>query len=184
MSQDPQVRSVCVFCASSDLVPQVYLDLAARTGELLAQRGVVLIYGGARCGMMGALADAALDAGGRVVGVMPEALVALEVAHTGLSEFILTRDMMERKAVMMHQSDAFLTLPGGVGTLDEFFEVITHFDLGYHEKPSVIFDHEGFYAPLLNWLVHAASNRFIRDLDRHFEVGRSLAECERLLRLS
>lgn len=179
MASDQQIRSVCVFCASSDRVDQTHLELAAGVGEMVARRGLELVYGGARCGMMGAVADGAIRAGGRVIGVMPEALVALEVAHSGLAEFILTRDMFERKAIMMERSDAFLTLPGGLGTLDELFEVLTHHNLGYHRKPSALFDHNGFFAPLLQWLEAAARGHFIGA--HHLEVVRSLTECERFL---
>lgn len=182
LPSDQQIRSVCVFCASSNRVDATYLELSFRIGEMLAKHGLALVYGGAQCGMMGALADGALRAGGRVIGIMPEALVALEVAHSGLTEFILTRDMFERKAVMMERSDAFLTLPGGLGTLDELFEVLTHNNLGYHRKPSALFDHNEFYVPLLQWLKSAASGHFIGE--HHLEVVRSVTECERFLSLT
>ena len=139
---------VCVFCGSSAGRGNAYVDAAARTGTALAHRGYGIVYGGGRVGCMGALADAALAAGGEVIGVIPEALAAREVAHRGLSELHVVGSMHERKALMAAHADAFLILPGGFGTLEELFEVVTWHQLGYHRKPVALLDVDGYFAAL------------------------------------
>src|SRR5262245_8818887 len=124
------MRSLCLFCGSSPRIGDGYLDLAARCGRLLAERGVSLVYGGGSTGLMGAAADAALAAGGRVYGVIPRSLARKEVMHPGLTELHLVETMHERKALMADLSDAFVALPGGLGTLDEWFEIWTWAQLG------------------------------------------------------
>ncbi|WP_214412764.1 TIGR00730 family Rossman fold protein [Sphaerisporangium fuscum] len=140
--------AICVFCASSQKIERKYLDLAADVGTELARRGHTLVSGGAVVSCMGAVTRAAREAGGRTVGVMPQALVDLEIADTDSDELIITGDMRERKGIMDARSDAFLVLPGGIGTLEELFEIWTSRTLGLHDKPLVILDPWGLYAPL------------------------------------
>ena len=137
------VGNLCVFCGSSTAVARGYLDLAAQAGALIARCGMGLVYGGSRIGLMGAMADAALAEGGRVVGVIPRFLKTKEVAHTGLSELHMTETMHERQVGMAERADAFLVLPGGYGTLAEFFEVLTWKQLGLHDKPIAVLNGSG-----------------------------------------
>ncbi|MEU9888300.1 TIGR00730 family Rossman fold protein [Sphaerisporangium sp. NPDC051011] len=140
--------AICVFCASSQKIDQKYIDLAAEVGTELARRGHTLVSGGATVSCMGAVARAARAAGGRTVGVMPQALVDLEIADTDSDELIVTGDMRQRKGLMDARSDAFLVLPGGIGTLEELFEIWTARVLALHEKPLVVLDPWGLYASL------------------------------------
>jgi uncharacterized protein (TIGR00730 family) len=156
------VRSVCVYCGASSGVDPAFAHAAGEVGRLLATSGRTLVYGGARVGLMRAVADAALSAGGRVIGVIPQALVDKEVAHHGLSELRVVRSMHERKALMADLSDGFLALPGGIGTLEEFFEVWTWGQLGLHAKPYGLLNVGGFFGPLLAFLDRLVEQRFIR----------------------
>jgi uncharacterized protein (TIGR00730 family) len=149
-----QFRSVCVFCASSHGVNPAYGEAARQVGHLLARQGIELIYGGGCVGLMGTVADAALGAGGRVVGVMPVALVEREIAHTGLTELHVVASMHERKARMADLSDAFVALPGGFGTLDELCEILTWAQLGIHRKPVGLLNVAGYYDHFLALLDH------------------------------
>jgi len=142
------VSSLCVFCGSSIRVAAVYREAAAELGAAIARRGMRLVYGGGRVGLMGLLADAALGAGGDVVGVIPEFLRGLEVAHTGLTELRVVPTMHDRKRAMFEVADAFLVLPGGLGTLDETIEIVTWKQLGLHDKPVVLLDVGGFWRRL------------------------------------
>ncbi|MBF7052193.1 TIGR00730 family Rossman fold protein [Halomonas sp. KAO] len=151
----------CVFLGSREGRDPQYLADARRLGEALARRGHNLVYGGARIGMMGALADSTLAAGGEVIGVMPDHLVDREQAHLGLTELIRVRNMHERKASMAAHADAFIMLPGGIGTLEEFFEAWTWHYLGLHDKPIGVLDSEGFYAPLLSFLDNTVEQGFL-----------------------
>jgi hypothetical protein len=160
------VRRICVFCGSSAGARPAYARSARALGELLASRGIDVVYGGGAVGLMGELADAALVAGGKVIGVIPDALVAMEVAHDRLTELHVVRSMHERKALMAELSDAFVALPGGLGTLEELFEVLTWAQLGLHPKPCGLVDVEGFYAPLLACLDHAVVEGFVRPENR------------------
>jgi hypothetical protein len=153
---------VCVFCGSSEGARPDYLEAARAVGALLAERGIQMVYGGGRIGLMGAAADACLAAGGRVIGVIPEALAIKEVAHAGLTELHVVATMHERKALMADLSDAFLALPGGYGTFEEFCEVVTWSQLGVHRKPCGLLNVCGFYAPLLALFDHATAEAFIR----------------------
>ncbi|GLW07492.1 cytokinin riboside 5'-monophosphate phosphoribohydrolase [Microtetraspora sp. NBRC 13810] len=139
---------VCVFCASSQKIDQKYVDLAAEVGDRLAKRGHSLVSGGARVSCMGAVARACRAAGGHTVGVIPQALVDIEVADEDSDELIVTGDMRERKGVMDARADAFLVLPGGIGTMEELFEIWTTRMLGLHERPLVVLDPWGLYDPL------------------------------------
>jgi uncharacterized protein (TIGR00730 family) len=156
------VAAVCVFCASSTTLEQRWLDLAYATGRELAARGHTLVSGGGRVGMMGAVAEGARAAGAHTVGVIPQSLVDWEVADTKADELIITDDMGVRKNLMIARSDAFVTLPGGLGTLDELFEVWTTATLDLHRKPIVLLDPDGFYAGLLGWLDRLADTEFVR----------------------
>ncbi len=155
------MQSVCVFCGSSFGDKPIYRELAERLGRTLAARGLTLVYGGGNVGLMGVVADAALDAGGRVVGVIPQALVDWEVAHDGLTELIVVQSMHERKARMAEAADAFIALPGGYGTFEEFCEVLTWSQLGLHRKPCGVLNVEGYYDPLLALFERAVQDRFL-----------------------
>lgn len=156
------MAAVCVFCASSTRVERRYLDLAREVGERLAAAGHSLVSGGGRVGMMGTLAAGARSGGAYTLGIIPESLVRLEVADTLADELVTTADMAERKVAMMAKADAFLILPGGIGTLDELFEVWTTRSLGIHLKPVVILDPDGFYTGLLEWLAGLVPTKFLR----------------------
>ncbi|WP_406041108.1 TIGR00730 family Rossman fold protein [Micromonospora sp. NBC_00898] len=156
------MAAICVFCASSRTLDRRWLDLAAETGAELARRGHTLVSGGGCVGMMGALADGARAAGGPTLGVIPQALVDLEVADLASDELLVTDGMASRKTLMIDKSDAFITLPGGLGTLDELFEVWTTATLALHAKPMVLVDADGFYRPLLDWLHTLADRNFLK----------------------
>ena len=143
-----EIRSICVFCGSSTPPDPRYADMATALGALLAGSGIRLVYGGGRVGLMGAVAGAALAAGGRVTGVIPVGLFSVEVAHTGLTELREVGSMHERKQLMYDLADAFIALPGGLGTLEELAEVTTWSQLGLHAKPVVLLDVDDFWAPL------------------------------------
>ena len=153
---------LCVFCGSSAGISPDFLEAARALGQTLAESGIELVYGGASVGLMGAVADAALAAGGRVVGVIPEALVSRELAHRGLSELHVTPSMHARKAMMADLSDGFVALPGGIGTFEELFEIWTWGQLGDHAKPIGLLDVAGFYRPLLAFLDGVVAAGFLR----------------------
>lgn len=157
---------VCVFCGSSLGARPEFAEVARTFGRVLAERGVGLVYGGASVGLMGVIANAALAAGGEVIGVMPRTMVEREIAHTGLTELRVVNNMHERKATMAELSDAFVALPGGLGTLEELFEVWTWAQLGLHRKPVALLDVAGFYAPLASFLDHAVNEHFIKIVNR------------------
>ena len=156
------LKSLCVYCGSSPGLRGAYLESAAAFGQLLATEGITLVYGGGNVGLMGALADAALQAGGKVIGVIPEPLVAREVAHMGLTTLRRVGSMHERKLKMAELADGFVALPGGVGTIEEIFEAFTWTQLGVHSKPCAFLDVEHYYAPLFEFLDHMAEQRFIK----------------------
>src|SRR5579883_1790839 len=156
------MHSVCVFCGSSSGVRAECAAAARSLGAELARRGIRLVYGGASVGLMGELADAALAAGGRVVGVLPRHLEAKELAHGGLSELHVVESMHERKARMSDLADAFVVLPGGYGTLDETFEALTWSQLGLQDKPVAFLDVAGYFRPLAGFLDHCHREGFLR----------------------
>lgn len=156
------MAAICVFCASSRMLEQPWLDLADQTGREIARRGHALVSGGGCVGMMGAVADGARAVGGHTLGIIPQALVDLEVADTHADELVVTDGMASRKTLMIDKSDAFLALPGGLGTLDELFEVWTTASLGVHRKPVVVVDVDGFYRGLLGWLTGLVDAGFAR----------------------
>lgn len=151
--------SVCVYCGASPGRDPAWIDAAAEVGALLAARGIRLIYGGGRVGMMGALADAALAGGGLVTGIIPEHIRVLEVDHPGVQEMIVTDSMHARKQLMVERADGFVVLPGGLGTLDETFETLTWRQLGLHDRPILILDVAGYWRPLLALFDHMAAAR-------------------------
>jgi uncharacterized protein (TIGR00730 family) len=158
----PALSSICVFCGSNGGADPAYLATAEAVGAGLARRGIRVIYGGGRVGMMGAVADAARAAGGDVVGVIPQQIFDLEIGHTGLDDLRVVGSMHERRALMAELSDAFVALPGGIGTLEELFEVYTWAQLGIHAKPLALLDVAGYYEPLAAFLDHAVAQRFLR----------------------
>jgi uncharacterized protein (TIGR00730 family) len=156
------MKRVCVFAGSSAGVRVDYQDAARALGRALAHRGIGLVYGGARVGLMGIVADAVLAAGGEAIGVIPAALVAREIAHEGLTELRIVSSMHERKALMADLSDAFVAVPGGWGTLEEFFEVLTWAQLGLHRKPCGLLNVLGYFDGLLSFLEHSVAEGFLR----------------------
>ncbi|MFI5931732.1 TIGR00730 family Rossman fold protein [Actinoplanes sp. NPDC051494] len=156
------MAAICVFCASSTRLDQGHLDLATAVGKALGPRGHTLVSGGGCVGMMGAVADGARAGGAHTLGVIPQSLVDLEVADTASDELLVTTDMGARKNIMIERSDAFITIPGGLGTLDELFEVWTTATLGLHRKPIVVLDPEGFYSGLWTWLSTITDAGFVR----------------------
>ena len=156
-----ELRSVCVYCGSNAGSRPAYAERAAQLGERLAREGLTLVYGGGNVGLMGIVADAALAAGGEVVGVIPEQLVGWEVAHRGVTRLEVVATMHERKARMFDLSDAFVALPGGFGTLDEMFEMLTWRQLGLGDKPCAFLDVAGFFAPLVAMMDRMVDERFL-----------------------
>ena len=157
-----KIRRVCVFCGSSSGVRPEYAQAAAELGKEIASAGMGLVYGGARVGLMGVMADAAIAAGGEVSGVIPRALVDRELAHTGLNQLHIVGSMHERKAMMADLADAFVLLPGGFGSWEEFCEVITWSQLGLHQKPCGVLNVAGYYDALLKLCSHAVNEGFVR----------------------
>ena len=173
------LRRICVFCGSSSGARPVYQQAAQTVGQLLCRRGIELVYGGGRVGLMGIVANACLNEGGRVIGVIPQALADKEVAHTGLTELRIVTSMHERKSLMADLSDAFMALPGGFGTWEEFFEVLTWAQLGIHRKACGVLNVGGYYDPLLQMADRALSEGFVREM--HRDLLLSDADPEQLL---
>lgn len=157
-----ELRQLCVYCGSRSGRHPAYLDAARVLGRALAHRGIGLVYGGARVGLMGAVADAVLEGGGRAVGVIPAFLQDRELAHAGLAELHVTETMHERKAIMAELSDGFLALPGGIGTMEELFETWTWAQIGVHAKPCGLLNTHGYYDQLSGFLDHALAEGFVR----------------------
>ncbi|MGY4532859.1 uncharacterized protein (TIGR00730 family) [Pseudomonas sp. TE3786] len=156
------LRSLCVFCGASPGANPVYREAAINLGRTLAEQGIRLIYGGGAVGLMGIVADAALEAGGEVIGIIPQSLKSAEIGHNGLTRLEVVDGMHARKARMAELSDGFIALPGGLGTLEELFEVWTWAQLGYHSKPLGLLEVNGFYAKLNDFLDHLVEERFVR----------------------
>ena len=165
------LQRICVFCGSSFGSRPAYREAAETVGRLLCRRGIELVYGGGNVGLMGAMADACLDGGGRVIGVIPQALFDKEVAHLGLTELRVVNSMHERKALMADLSDAFLALPGGYGTWDEFCEVLTWSQLGIQRKACALLNVNGYYDPFLEFADRAVSEGFLRDVNRELMLS-------------
>jgi uncharacterized protein (TIGR00730 family) len=160
------MERVCVFCGSSPGARPAYAEATAELGRLLAADGIGLVYGGGAVGLMGVLADSVLAAGGEAIGVIPQALVDREIGHSGLTELRVVGSMHERKALMAELADAFVALPGGLGTLEELFEVYTWAQLGLHRKPCGLLDVERYYAGIVEFLEHAVREGFVREEHR------------------
>ena len=173
------MRSVCVYCGSNAGSRPVYAERAAELGKRLAADGLAVVYGGGNVGLMGIVADAALAAGGDVIGVIPDQLVGWEVAHRGVTRLEVVANMHERKARMFDLSDAFVAMPGGFGTMDEMFEMLTWRQLGLGDKPCAFLDVDGFYAPLVSMMDRMVAERFLhaeqrRDLWHGEDIGAML----------
>jgi len=178
------VRSLCVFCGSSTGHERAYVEAARTLGRMLAESGIRLVFGGGRVGLMGEVADAALAAGGEAVGVIPNSLVEREIAHTSLTDLYVVGSMHERKAMMSDLSDGFVALPGGTGTLEEFFEVLTWAQLGEHTKPCGLLNVAGYYDPLLAVFDHMVDRGFLSESNQalvlvEIDPGTLLAKLER-----
>ena len=174
------IGRVCVFCGSNAGSDPAYVEAARGLGQLLAREGVALVYGGGSVGLMGELADAVLHAGGEAIGVIPHALWAREVGHRGLTDLHIVETMHERKAMMADLADAFIALPGGLGTLEEIFEIWTWAQLGLHAKPLGFLDVNGFFTPLMQFLDRAVRERFLKP--PHRAIAFLDSDPERLLR--
>ncbi len=161
-----EVTSLCVYCGSSSGKHPEYVEQARAFGTEMARRGITLVYGGGNVGLMGVVADAVLAGGGKVIGVIPRQMVDLEVAHAGLTELQVVDTMHQRKTRMFELSDAFVALPGGFGTLDEMFEMLTWSQLGLHSYPCAFLDVRGYYAPLRGMMDHMVGEGFVRSAQR------------------
>lgn len=166
MSQS-EIRKVGVFCGAKSGKSSLYIQAAEQLADIFCNENISLVYGGARVGIMGAIADRMLANGGEVIGVMPKSLVDVEIAHQRLTQFHTVNSMHERKALIAELSDGFMMLPGGVGSLDEFFEMFTWAQLGYHSKPCSILNVNGYYDHLLTFLDHVVSEGFMKPVFRN-----------------
>ncbi len=164
------MKRVCVYCGSSPGKLPDYIESACELAQELVKRDIGLVYGGASVGIMGALADAVLDSGGDVIGVIPKSLVEKEVSHHGLTELKVVSSMHERKSVMADISDGFIALPGGLGTIEELFEVLTWSQLGFHQKPCAVLNVKQYYDSLSAFLDHAVAQEFIKDIHRNMLI--------------
>jgi len=180
-----ELRNIAVFCASANGVDPVYREMAAELGRALAERNIGIVYGGAKVGLMQAVAEAALAAGGKVIGVIPTVLVDLEVAHRGLTELHVTDTMHSRKALIGERSDAFIALPGGFGTFEELFEVLAWQTLKLHAKPVLLLNINGFYDKLLEFLDHCVEQGMLKAKNRQIVlVAETVDDAMHLLRLN
>ena len=168
-----EIRRLAIFCGSNPGARPEYLEAARSLGRLLARRGIGIAYGGSNVGMMAALADAMMDELGDVIGVIPRMLVEREVANRELDDLRIVESMHERKALMAELADGFIALPGGIGTLEEFFETWTWAQLGMHAKPCGLLNVAGYFDPLLEFLDHAVTEKFVRDVHRSMVVVES-----------
>ena len=165
------MKSICVFCGGNPGARPSYGAAARRLGEFMAERGMSLVYGGAQVGLMGVIADAVLGGGGEVLGVIPTFLAGKEIAHQGLTELRIVSSMHERKALMAERADAFVALPGGFGTLDELFEILTWAQLGLHQKPCGVLNVDGYFDGLLSYLDHATAEQLIKAEHREMLIA-------------
>jgi uncharacterized protein (TIGR00730 family) len=168
-----EIRRLAVFCGSNPGARPEYVQAAGSLGRLLCERGIGVVYGGSSVGLMAALADTMLDDGGDIIGVIPRMLVEREVANRALTDLRIVESMHERKAMMAELADGFVALPGGIGTLEEFFEIWTWAQLGMHDKPCGLLNVAGYFDPLLEFLDRAVSERFVRDVHRAMVVVES-----------
>ena len=170
--------NICVYCGSSPGKNKTILDQAQKFGRLMAERGHNLVYGGSSLGVMGVIADSVMLNGGEVIGVIPENLFSKEVAHTGITRLITVKDMHQRKSHMAELADAFVAFPGGFGTMEELFEIITWNQIGILKKPVTIMNIDGFYNKLIDMIDHAAETGFIKPKNREIiQVAETLEQC-------
>lgn len=162
----PEIRSVCVYCGASQTVRDLFKEQARTLGKTLAENSFKVIYGGGKMGLMGLVADSALKAGAEVVGIIPEHIQSREIEHLGLTELLVVDSMHTRKRLMSERADAFCILPGGLGTLDEFFEIVEWKQLGLHKKPIILINIEGFWDSLVTLVDHTIDENFARNEDR------------------
>ncbi|MEM4989609.1 TIGR00730 family Rossman fold protein [Collimonas sp. H4R21] len=173
------MKSLCVYCGSSPGATPVYADAARGLAQAMVKQGIALVYGGGNVGLMGIIADEVLRLGGQATGVIPQALLQKELGHKGLTQLHIVKDMHERKAMMADLSDGFIAMPGGVGTLEELFEVFTWAQLGFHQKPIGLLNVDGFYDGLLQFIQHMVSQRFLKG--EQAEILIAAAQGEELL---
>ncbi|SFB74257.1 hypothetical protein SAMN04515619_101310 [Collimonas sp. OK412] len=174
-----EIKSLCVYCGSSPGATPVYADAARGLAQAMVKQGIALVYGGGNVGLMGIIADEVLRLGGQATGVIPQALLQKELGHKGLTQLHIVKDMHERKAMMADLSDGFIAMPGGVGTLEELFEVFTWAQLGFHQKPIGLLNVDGFYDGLLQFIQHMVSQRFLKG--EQAEILIAAAQGEELL---
>lgn len=174
-------KTICVYCGANAGVTPAYAEAARALGRALVDQNLALVYGGGKVGLMGVIADAVLAAGGEVTGVIPTALVEREVGHMGLTRQFIVKDMHERKAMMASLSDGFIAMPGGMGTLEELFEMLTWSQLGIHAKPIGLLNVDGFYDGLIDFIAHASGQGFIRP--QHAALMMSATDPQALLQL-
>lgn len=177
MTSMANIKSLCVYCGSSDRGSPTHHDAALRLGGIMAKAGVRLVYGGGRIGMMGRIADAVMERGGEVIGIIPQFLEQVEVGHSGVTQLIVTDNMHDRKQKMAEMSDAFLIMPGGLGTLEETFEILTWKQLGLHQKPIIIADIDGYWHHLTELIDHMIAESYAKEENRAlFQVIDSIDE--------
>lgn len=177
MTSMAKIKSLCVYCGSSDRGSPTHHDAALRLGGLMAKAGIRLVYGGGRIGMMGRIADAVMERGGEVIGIIPQFLEQVEVGHSGVTQLIVTDNMHDRKQKMAEMSDAFLIMPGGLGTLEETFEILTWKQLGLHQKPIIIADIDGYWHHLTELIDHMIAESYAKEENRAlFQVIDSIDE--------
>jgi len=177
------MRSICVFCGSSSGLNEIYKTQTRLFGHLISKNNLTLVYGGGKVGLMGILADAVIESGGKSIGVIPQSIVELEIAHDKLTELFIVNSMSERKIKMAEISDAFVALPGGFGTLDELAEVLTYNQLRIIDKPVGILNVNGYFDPLIKFLDHAVNERFVREEHRNnIFISNNAAELLEMLR--
>lgn len=175
-------RSLCVFCGAQNAVEAEHLSMGKKVGTAIAKSDTRLVFGGGDCGMMGAVANATMGGGGEVIGVFPHHLRTHEAEHKGITETIIVGSMHERKKLMFDLSDMFAILPGGFGTMDEMFEILTWRQIGLHEKPVFIFNHLGYWDPLITMMEHIIEQRFAKPINREFyQVVDTLEALEKLI---
>ncbi len=162
------IKSVCVYCGSSVNVDDTFKKASKDLGVIMAQENLRLVFGGGHVGLMGIVSDAVLENGGEVIGIIPDHIAEKEIAHSGLTELHVVETMHERKQMMVDRSDAFIIMPGGLGTMDEFFEIFTWWQLGLHDKPIIIINVEGYWTPLLSMLDNIIDHKFARTDDRDY----------------
>jgi len=179
MTSMAKIKSLCVYCGSSDRGRPAHHDAARKLGRIMAKAGVRLVYGGGRIGMMGRIADAVMESGGEVIGIIPHFLEQVEVGHSQVTQLIVTENMHDRKQKMAEMSDAFLIMPGGLGTLEETFEILTWKQLGLHQKPIVIADIDGYWRLLTDLIDHMIDESYARPENR--ELFRVIDNIEELL---